>query len=321
MKRILLTGAFLMALSFTANAQSTSFEQIEGYTQGNIHGQQGWTTTGVTNEDQSTGNIEGQLVSSLSASDGFWSLQLNKEEAFAGQSETIAGAFKDFETTGDYTVSYDILIGQQSQNDSDFSSALFAGEQGSLAAQVQFAYTGEFVVRYPGTNQQTGQPALLAYLFESEPTWEPEVWYNVTMAYTVEDDMFTFYLDGVELGTIPSISNAELMSTIAFRHDNYGGFAYVDNIVMDGATSNVQQNKVETVSVYPNPTNGIVNIANNNSVINSVAVVDINGRTVKSAKFDAVSSAQVNISDLANGVYMMTINSDKGTVTKKVVKN
>ncbi|WP_407934909.1 T9SS type A sorting domain-containing protein, partial [Flavobacterium lindanitolerans] len=33
------------------------------------------------------------------------------------------------------------------------------------------------------------------------------------------------------------------------------------------------------------------------------------------------SSAQVNISDLSAGVYMMNINSDQGSVTKKIIKN
>lgn len=74
-------------------------------------------------------------------------------------------------------------------------------------------------------------------------------------------------------------------------------------------------------SVYPNPANDIVTISNDaNFAINAVTVSDLNGRTVKSVKLNGESSAQVNVSDLAAGIYMMDISSDQGTATKKIVK-
>jgi len=74
------------------------------------------------------------------------------------------------------------------------------------------------------------------------------------------------------------------------------------------------------LSVYPNPTTDVVNVANA-GLINSVKVTDLNGRTVKAAAFDGVDTAQVSIADLASGVYLMTVASDKGTNTTKIVKN
>ena len=50
-------------------------------------------------------------------------------------------------------------------------------------------------------------------------------------------------------------------------------------------------------------------------------MTDLNGRTIKTANFTNVIDAQINISDLAQGVYMMKIVSDKGTATKKIIKN
>ena len=73
-------------------------------------------------------------------------------------------------------------------------------------------------------------------------------------------------------------------------------------------------------AVYPNPANDVVNISAN-AGLNNVQIVDINGRTVKSAKFDGANQAQINISDLASGVYIMNIASDKGTTSQKIVKN
>lgn len=322
MKRLLLTGAMLVALSFSAKAQSTSFEEAQGFTLGDVNGQQGWTSTALTDEaGEITGYIENQTVSEEEASEGAWSLKLDKEAEFPGQSETIVGAFKNFETTEDFSVSASFYIGQQSLNDSDFALSVFGSE--SLAAQMQFLFDGNIVFRFPGTNSQ-GQQGLQRYLFDQEPMWEPETWYTIELAYTAATDTFLFSLDGEPLTIegfedgLPSLADGDLMATVGVRHDNYGGFAYVDNVVMTGATANVDTNNIAGVSVYPNPSNSIINIANVEG-LKSASIVDINGRTVKNVNFAGTN--QVNISDLSNGVYMMTINSDKGSVTKKIVKN
>ncbi|MGL2964407.1 T9SS type A sorting domain-containing protein [Flavobacterium sp. RSB2_4_14] len=73
-------------------------------------------------------------------------------------------------------------------------------------------------------------------------------------------------------------------------------------------------------SVYPNPSRDLVTISNDmNAVIETIEMTDLNGRVVKSQKINA-TDAQVSISDLSTGVYMMKIVTDQGTATKKVVK-
>lgn len=74
-------------------------------------------------------------------------------------------------------------------------------------------------------------------------------------------------------------------------------------------------------SIFPNPASSIINIANADGILMSgIQITDLNGRIVKSAIYNDVAEAQINIYDLASGIYMMTIVSDKGTMTKKVVK-
>lgn len=101
---------------------------------------------------------------------------------------------------------------------------------------------------------------------------------------------------------------------------NDNGSILVDDFHMEEGTANTEEFASAAFSVFPNPSNSVVNVANAGN-IDTINVVDINGRTVKSAKFNGAAEAQVNISDLANGVYLMTIASDKGTATKKIVKN
>ena len=74
-------------------------------------------------------------------------------------------------------------------------------------------------------------------------------------------------------------------------------------------------------AVYPNPTTDVLNISSsNNGAINAASITDMNGRTVKTVSMNAVSEAQINISDLTAGVYFLNVTSDAGTGTSKIVK-
>ncbi|AWH85865.1 hypothetical protein HYN59_12460 [Flavobacterium album] len=99
------------------------------------------------------------------------------------------------------------------------------------------------------------------------------------------------------------------------------GWITLDNVSFN-TTAGTNDNQLSQLSVFPNPATNVINVANNAGIlVNGVQIVDLNGRTVKSVKFDGVTEAQINISDLANGMYMMTVSSDKGTMTQKIVKN
>lgn len=71
-------------------------------------------------------------------------------------------------------------------------------------------------------------------------------------------------------------------------------------------------NNVE-VKLYPNPTTGIVNIEAEG--IKDIEVMDIAGRTVLTT-----DKSTFDMSTLANGVYMVRINTESGSTTQKVVK-
>ena len=73
-------------------------------------------------------------------------------------------------------------------------------------------------------------------------------------------------------------------------------------------------------SVYPNPVNNVINFSNDqNAVVSSVEMADLNGRIIKSVKVNA-TEGQISVSDLATGMYMMKITTDQGVAVKKIVK-
>jgi len=73
--------------------------------------------------------------------------------------------------------------------------------------------------------------------------------------------------------------------------------------------------------VYPNPTNGLLNIETN-SAIGNVSVMDVNGRILKEFRFDAAPlSVQLDVKELTSGIYFLNIKSEKGSVSRKIIKN
>ncbi|QBZ98610.1 T9SS type A sorting domain-containing protein [Flavobacterium sangjuense] len=73
-------------------------------------------------------------------------------------------------------------------------------------------------------------------------------------------------------------------------------------------------------SVFPNPVNNVINFSNDqNAIVSTVELADLNGRVIKTEKVNA-TEGQVSVSDLATGMYMMKITTDQGVAVKKIVK-
>ena len=78
---------------------------------------------------------------------------------------------------------------------------------------------------------------------------------------------------------------------------------------------------LESILLYPNPTNGILNIVSPNQPITNVRVFDTSGRIVRSKVFNNEERLQVDISTVNAALYFIEINTEIGSVTKLFVKN
>lgn len=95
----------------------------------------------------------------------------------------------------------------------------------------------------------------------------------------------------------------------------------IDNFTVTEALGTSHNELASQFSVFPNPANNVLNISNSvNASIQNVELTDINGRSIKNVKVDNLTETQVNISDISQGVYMLRITSDRGSLVKKVVK-
>ena len=78
-------------------------------------------------------------------------------------------------------------------------------------------------------------------------------------------------------------------------------------------------NKIVT---YPNPVQNIVTIANTDNLnIKSVSIADLNGRVIKTENFVNATKIDLNVADLASGIYLLNINLDQETIIRKIIKN
>lgn len=102
---------------------------------------------------------------------------------------------------------------------------------------------------------------------------------------------------------------------IAIKYtSNYQYYLFVDNFTLDEATG-IEEITADNVNVYPNPTKDIVNV-NAPAQINNIEVYNIAGQKLSVYNVNNMT-AQIDVTELANGIYFLKINTENGMVTKK----
>ena len=96
----------------------------------------------------------------------------------------------------------------------------------------------------------------------------------------------------------------------------YGnGTAFGIRLLFGGA--GVGENSLEGVSIYPNPSQGIVNVTNGSNSVNTITVHDINGRVVLTKT--ASQATTLDLSTAGAGVYTVTVSNENGSVVERVI--
>lgn len=74
-------------------------------------------------------------------------------------------------------------------------------------------------------------------------------------------------------------------------------------------------------NIFPNPVTDIITITNSENIsIEEITLYDMNGKILKSLKFDTKYEVQLDIGNFASGTYMLHIKTNEGVAVKKVVK-
>ena len=74
--------------------------------------------------------------------------------------------------------------------------------------------------------------------------------------------------------------------------------------------------------IFPNPTNGIVNILNNDKKIKSIIIIDVSGKLLYNNNYINKNTYKLNLKEFGNGLYIIKIkNNDNKTYSSKIIVN
>jgi hypothetical protein len=114
--------------------------------------------------------------------------------------------------------------------------------------------------------------------------------------------VFTRYNDG---------TSAVNSNFTCIEAKGYTGVGNKNDASTDASSSSIH-------AIYPNPTNGVVYVATEEGA--EVSLLDISGRVITKAVANS-SEVSFDMSNLAQGVYMIRIENNSETITEQVVKN
>lgn len=98
---------------------------------------------------------------------------------------------------------------------------------------------------------------------------------------------------------------------------NDGDNWFIDDVSVTGTLNTASFNNNSVASVYPNPTKGLITVANEEN-IQSIEIYGILGNLIKTVS----RTNKVDMGELASGSYMIKIKTDQGAVrTEKVIKS
>lgn len=277
--------------------QKISFESSEGYNRGSVVGQKEWA---VKTDNVPNSNFK---VVTGKASDGNNSVEVTSTNQYT---ENFTFLFKKIPEYNRLSVSADVKLEKLDSSDY-YLLSLYYNNNGnySWAGGFNFMFSGKL---YADSDVN----------FKDLGSWIPGQWYNLRIEIDhVAEKTIKYYLNNQLVHTSPLGPKVVRANDLNFEFDNDGSGFIVDNIIirdMDQmAVSDVSRSQI---SIYPNPASEFLNIRTDDK-IKSVRIYSATGNLVKTENGHL---SILNIASLPKGNYMVTIETDKGSETKKIIK-
>ena len=122
---------------------------------------------------------------------------------------------------------------------------------------------------------------------------------------------------------IPSSFNKNNISVL-FRFTNSGGNnIYIDDIQIADITTGITEFPINEFSIYPNPsTNGIYELTTTQELSHAtITVYNTVGQIVYTKQLSKIDKKYLlDINNVTNGLYVLRIDSEQGTIIKKIIK-
>lgn len=113
-----------------------------------------------------------------------------------------------------------------------------------------------------------------------------------------------FFMDKMVLRRV------NVSDTTAFNLSNSESSCY------DASLSNGEENAFRNIKLYPNPTNGLINL-DNLPIMSELIISNMQGAIIKTLKSTAREQS-IDVTDLHSGLYFLTIKNNTTRLTKKI---
>ena len=182
------------------------------------------------------------------------------------------------------------------------------------------------IVKYANSGNTDTNEITLSQLSVSagtlNPAFNPEVYsYPVHVANSVSsiDIMATPTSQGATIsgdtGTLPLNVGANPF-TLTVTEGERPAQNYTITVYRAGKTG-ISETETGKINLYPNPVKDELTIENGELTINKITIADLSGKSIQQING---SQKQINVSALSSGIYFVKIETDKGVVTKKFIK-
>ncbi len=94
--------------------------------------------------------------------------------------------------------------------------------------------------------------------------------------------------------------------------DPEGNFAVYEDTILG-----IDENRVNNVSIFPNPTKNILYLYSENQFIISATIYSLSGKRLIST---VGNPDAINVASLSEGIYFLEITTEKGSEVKKIIK-
>ncbi len=136
------------------------------------------------------------------------------------------------------------------------------------------------------------------------------------------EDGLSFWANTAQGSGLFRIKRASDGTTLFFPNPDFGGEVYKEFTV--GYALNINKNTaVNDVMIYPNPSSGKFNVDLffNANCDASITIYDVTGRIIRTEKFKQVlnKTIEIDFSSKPEGVYYISVNSDKKQWNKRIV--
>jgi len=298
MKKTLLSFLATALLSVSSfGQQKISFETSEGYNLGTVVGQKEWT---VKTDNIPNNNFK---VVTGKATDGNNSVEVTSTNAYT---ENMSFLFKKIPEYNRLSVSADVKL--EKLNSSDYYMlSLYYNNNGN------YSWAGGFNFMYSGKLYADSDVNFLDL-----GSWVADKWYNLKIEIDhVTEKNVKYYLDNQLVHTSTLGPKVVRANDLNFEFDNDGSGFIVDNIIVkDMDQLSVSDINKTQVNIFPNPTTDFINIKSDEK-IKSVKLYKVSGSLVKTENNEF---SRINVSNLPKGNYLISIETDSGIETKKIIK-